>query len=76
MEWLRRQPLAFWSADHNVLMVHAGVIPQWTVKQTLSCAAEVEKVLQSRKSGKFFSQMSKNWVRRWNDNRTGWKDAA
>ncbi len=73
MDWLRQQPLAFWSADHNVLMVHAGVIPQWTLEQTLSCAGEVETALQSGNSGKFFSKMSKNWVRRWNDNRTGWK---
>ena len=25
--WLQRQPLAHWSAEHQVLMVHAGVIP-------------------------------------------------
>ena len=40
--WLQNQPLAYWSAEHNILMVHAGVIPQWTVEQTLSCAAEVK----------------------------------
>ncbi len=73
MDWLQRQPLARWSSKHNVLMVHAGIIPQWTVKQTLACAAEVERVLRSEKSGKFFSKMYKNAVRRWRDERTGWK---
>jgi bis(5'-nucleosyl)-tetraphosphatase (symmetrical) len=73
MAWLQRQPLAYWSKKHHTLMVHAGVVPQWSVKQTLSCAAEVEKVLRSKKSGKFFAQMNKNWVRKWQDDRTGWK---
>ena len=73
MAWLQQQPLAYWAPKKKVLMVHAGVIPQWTVEQTLSCAAEVENVLRSPKSGKFFAKMSKNWVRKWQDNRTGWK---
>jgi bis(5'-nucleosyl)-tetraphosphatase (symmetrical) len=71
--WLQRQPLARWSTRHGLLMVHAGVIPQWTVEQTLSCAAEIEAVLRSDRSGKFFVKMSKNWVRRWDDELSGWK---
>jgi bis(5'-nucleosyl)-tetraphosphatase (symmetrical) len=71
--WLQNQPLAHWSAEHQVLMVHAGVVPQWTVEQTLACAAEVEQALQSKKPGKFFSRMNNNLVRRWRDNRTGWR---
>ena len=73
MDWLQIQPIAHWSAENKVLMVHAGVIPQWTVKQTMACAAEVEQALRSKKSGKFFSKMNKNLVRRWRDDRKGWK---
>ncbi|MDH3788086.1 MAG: symmetrical bis(5'-nucleosyl)-tetraphosphatase [Xanthomonadales bacterium] len=73
MNWLQIQPLAHWAPEHNVLMVHAGVIPQWTLEQTLSCAAEVEHALRSEKSGKFFARMNKNLVRRWRDDRKGWK---
>lgn len=73
VEWLRQKPLALWCSQHQLLMVHAGVVPQWTVEQTLDCAAEVEMALRSDNSGKFFSKMSKNWVRRWNDERTGWR---
>ncbi|MFB3076423.1 MAG: hypothetical protein ACE1Y4_00300, partial [Lysobacterales bacterium] len=68
-----RQPLAHWSPGHQVLMVHAGVIPQWTLEQTLSCAAEVEGLLQSGKSRKFFDRMHKSGVRKWRNDRTGWK---
>jgi len=73
MNWLRTQPLAHFSKTHNTLMVHAGVIPQWTTEKTLACAAEVEWVLRSDKSAKFFSKMNKNTVRLWRDDRTGWK---
>jgi bis(5'-nucleosyl)-tetraphosphatase (symmetrical) len=73
MSWLQAMPLAHWSQEHGMLMVHAGVIPQWTVQDTLDCAGEIEQVLRSDKAGKFFKKMSKNWVRRWNPGRTGWK---
>ncbi len=73
LDWMQHQPLARWSAEHRVLMVHAGVIPQWTVEQTLSCAAEVERDLQSGKSRNFFAGMRKSRVRKWRDGRTGWK---
>jgi bis(5'-nucleosyl)-tetraphosphatase (symmetrical) len=73
MDWLQNQPMAHWSAEHEVLMIHAGVVPQWTVEQTMACAGEVEQALRSKKSGKFFSRMNKNLVRRWRDDRSGWK---
>lgn len=73
MAWLQHKPLAYWSKEFNVLMVHAGVIPQWTVEQTLASAAEVEKALRSSKSGKFFARRNKNLVRKWQEGRTGWK---
>jgi len=73
MGWLQNQPMAHWSAENEVLMVHAGVVPQWTVEQTMACSAEVEHALRSKKSGKFFSKMNKNLVRRWRDDRSGWK---
>ena len=45
LDWLRHQRMAIWS--HEVLMVHAGVLPSWTVDKTLTLAAEVEAVLRS-----------------------------
>jgi bis(5'-nucleosyl)-tetraphosphatase (symmetrical) len=73
LKWLRRQPLARWSKKRSLLMVHAGVVPQWSAEQAVTLAGEVETVLRSDRAGKFFSRMSKNWVRRWDDERTGWK---
>ena len=39
LEWLLARPLAHAQGDD--LMVHAGVVPQWTVAQTLTLAGEV-----------------------------------
>jgi len=71
--WLQHQPLAYCSRKHNVLMVHAGVIPQWTVQDTLDHAAEVERKLRSPKAGKFLSKLRKNAPRRWHDDLSGWR---
>lgn len=44
LSWLRHQPLAI--AEQGFLMVHAGVLPQWTTEQVLALAAEVEAQLR------------------------------
>jgi bis(5'-nucleosyl)-tetraphosphatase (symmetrical) len=44
LAWLISRPLAH--ASHGDLMVHAGVVPQWSVKDTVSLAAEVSVALQ------------------------------
>lgn len=73
VNWLRRQPLAFWSARHNLLMVHAGVVPQWTAAQTLAHAGEVQHVLRSERCGEFLAKVNNNTARRWKETR---KDMA
>ncbi len=45
LDWLITRPLAI--AQGSDLMVHAGVIPAWTMNQTLELAAEVEHHLQT-----------------------------
>lgn len=71
MKWLRHQPMAFKSAEHKLLMVHAGVAPQWTETDTLAYAAEVEQVLRSDRYHEFFLRMNKGKGRGWNPNKTG-----
>jgi bis(5'-nucleosyl)-tetraphosphatase (symmetrical) len=73
LNWLQGMPLAHFDQEHQVLLMHAGVIPQWSVQDTCNHASEVETVLRSKKAGKFFARMSKGRLRRWNDSRTGWK---
>lgn len=72
MDWLCSQPLAFWSEEHRLLRVHAGVIPQWDYQAALSAGREVSAVLQSDNRGEFLRRMYGNSPKRWKDDRTGW----
>ena len=45
LEWLATRPLAHFEAGD--LLVHAGVVPQWTVETTLELAREVEWALRN-----------------------------
>ena len=45
LEWLATRPLAHFEAGD--LLVHAGLVPQWTVETTLGLAREVESTLRN-----------------------------
>ncbi|HEY2037849.1 MAG TPA: symmetrical bis(5'-nucleosyl)-tetraphosphatase [Steroidobacteraceae bacterium] len=45
LEWLATRPLAHFEAGD--LLVHAGVVPQWTAETTLGLAREVESALRN-----------------------------
>lgn len=69
IQWLRHQSLALWS--HGVLSVHAGVLPAWTVAQTMALAAEVESVLRGPDWLEFLRRMYGNTPSAWDDNLQG-----
>ncbi len=63
--WLRRQKLA-WRED-GYLMVHAGVLPGWSVDVVMQRAAEAEAVLQGETYRDFLLHMYGNAPTAWND---------
>jgi bis(5'-nucleosyl)-tetraphosphatase (symmetrical) len=69
LDWLRARPLAH--AQDGALFVHAGVLPPWTVVQTLALAREVEAQLQAPDYRRFLSTMYGNSPERWDDALTG-----
>ena len=69
LDWLRHRPMAL--REHGVLMVHAGVLPQWSAAQTLQLAAEVEVVLRSADWPDFMHQMYGNQPDAWHDSLQG-----
>jgi bis(5'-nucleosyl)-tetraphosphatase (symmetrical) len=46
LEWLQQLPLVHFEPAHGDLLLHAGLVPQWSVAQTLELAAEVERALR------------------------------
>jgi bis(5'-nucleosyl)-tetraphosphatase (symmetrical) len=69
IDWLRHRPLAMMARGH--LLVHAGVLPQWSAEQTLALAGEVEAVLRGPDWVAFLGQMYGNTPDRWDDALTG-----
>jgi Diadenosine tetraphosphatase and related serine/t hreonine protein phosphatases len=63
LEWLRHQPLAI--KEDNFLIVHAGVLPQWTVEQTLELASNVERELRGQRWKSFLTDAFGNAPDHW-----------
>jgi bis(5'-nucleosyl)-tetraphosphatase (symmetrical) len=69
LDWLRRQHLAYQQDDY--LMVHAGLLPQWSAQQAISYAAEVEAALQGADYLRFLENMYGNQPDYWHDDLIG-----
>ena len=68
-DWLRHRSMAIHA--HGWLMVHAGVLPQWSTTQTLALAAEVESVLRGNDLKTNLAEMYGNTPVAWHDQLTG-----
>ncbi len=69
LDWLRRQPLAHF--EGGWLLVHAGVLPQWTVSRTLELAREASHVLSGSNWIDFLKEMYGNQPASWDDRLSG-----
>lgn len=69
LDWLRQQPLAHY--ENGYLMVHAGVLPQWTANQAMALAGEVQHALRSPDWIGFLREMYGNQPAKWDDRLAG-----
>jgi bis(5'-nucleosyl)-tetraphosphatase (symmetrical) len=69
LDWLRHRPMAILEDKH--LLVHAGVLPQWSAEQTMALAHEVESVLQGPDWVDFLREMYGNNPAQWHDDLRG-----
>lgn len=70
--WLRTLPLVHWDEAIGYGMVHAGIPPQWSLKQALKRSAEVSAALQDdSRLEQYLANMYGNEPRRWDDNLKG-----
>lgn len=73
MYWLRHRQLMHYDSKLNVAMVHAGLLPQWTVKQALKLAHEVERELRGDDYREFLAKLYGNKPDQWRDSLTNMK---
>jgi len=69
--WLRAQRMLHVEGDW--VLVHAGMLPQWSVAQAQELAHEVEAALRGKHCHEFLTRMYGNQPDRWNDDLSGYK---
>jgi bis(5'-nucleosyl)-tetraphosphatase (symmetrical) len=69
IDWLRNRPLALYDGDN--LFVHAGVLPQWSINQTMELADEVQKALRKKNYVSFLADMYGNTPNKWSNSLKG-----
>ena len=62
-DWLRHQRLFY--AEDDYALVHAGLLPQWSVKKAFALAHEVEQELRGKHHLDFFEHMYGNEPKAW-----------
>jgi bis(5'-nucleosyl)-tetraphosphatase (symmetrical) len=65
LHWLRQQPLA--RLEHGWLMVHAGVLPQWSIEKTMALSEELSSAIAGFEHENFFQAMYGNQPDQWDE---------
>jgi len=68
--WLTERPLVV--ADGNLVMVHAGFLPSWTVATALALSREVQLMLASDRAHEFLGVLYGDEPRQWSASLTGY----
>jgi bis(5'-nucleosyl)-tetraphosphatase (symmetrical) len=68
--WLRERPMMHVEGDYA--MVHAGILPDWSVEKALELGGEVEAALAKRNYRDFLQRMYGNGPDGWRDDLSGW----
>ncbi|MBK5914889.1 symmetrical bis(5'-nucleosyl)-tetraphosphatase [Rhodocyclus purpureus] len=70
LDWLRRQRLCH--VEGSYCLVHAGLLPQWSISQARALAAEVEAMLAGDDYEQFLARMWGSEPASWSDDLEGW----
>jgi bis(5'-nucleosyl)-tetraphosphatase (symmetrical) len=70
VDWLRTRPLMH--AEGGYAMVHAGLLPQWSVPKALKLAGEVQAALRGRRYREFLQNMYGSQPDAWTESLRGW----
>ena len=70
VDWLRQRPMMH--VEGRYAMVHAGLLPQWTIEKALSLGREVERALAAPDYRDFLANMYGAKPDHWSDQLAGW----
>jgi bis(5'-nucleosyl)-tetraphosphatase (symmetrical) len=69
LDWLRRRPLCH--REGSFVMVHAGLLPQWSTEDAAQFAQEVGQMLSGAESAGFLKELFYGPPQRWETSLTG-----
>ena len=69
VDWLRQRPLLIEAGTH--IIVHAGLLPAWTVADAVALAREIEHELRGPDYRDFLRTLFRNEPRSWHDDLIG-----
>jgi bis(5'-nucleosyl)-tetraphosphatase (symmetrical) len=70
VDWLRERPMMHVEGDWA--LVHAGLLPQWTIEKAALLAREAEQALRATNYRDFLANMYGSKPVRWDDALAGW----
>lgn len=73
LDWLRRRPLLHMDVTRNLALVHAGLVPQWSIDEARALASEVEVALRGPNTIQFFRYMYGDAPDRWHTELRGYE---
>lgn len=73
LDWLRQQPLLYEDPQFNCILVHAGIPPQWKIRDAKYYADEVSAYLNSEDYISLLENMFGNLPNQWNPLLTKWE---
>ena len=68
LDWLRHRPLIH--VETPYVLVHAGLLPQWSVEEAEQYAREVEEVLRGPQSGELLKRLPRKKLPAWDERLT------
>jgi bis(5'-nucleosyl)-tetraphosphatase (symmetrical) len=70
VDWVRTRPMVH--SEGGVAMVHAGLLPQWSIDRALALGGEVERALRGKNYKAFLKNMYGSKPDTWSDSLAGW----
>ena len=70
VDWVRSRPML--QVEGGWALVHAGLLPQWSIQKSLALAGEVETALRASNYRDFLANMYGSKPERWDDGLSGW----
>ncbi len=73
IDWLQHRPVLHYDESLNTTMVHAGIPPQWNVRQALRQARKLETILRGHHARKLLARSYTFTPHKWSHNLRKWE---